>query len=198
MCLDYVSFETSHEQLADTVQRSGIRNFALPLQNGHYIEIVCLLDHPESDTSPFGKGVSKRGAEGGSWLAWEVAFDDVSKVEARLGRQAVDAHRAKPDSHNLSWNQMGILGNLEEKHLSFFIEWKSLDQSSTGVKVIVKILRIEIAETEKLITDWLGSKLARTLGSDVKVISLTPVGGGRGSGIVALYIMTASGVVSVN
>jgi hypothetical protein len=28
-----------------------------------YIEVVCPLDHPTSDASPFGKAVSKRAAE---------------------------------------------------------------------------------------------------------------------------------------
>jgi hypothetical protein len=82
MRLDHVSYVTSHDQLADTVQRLGsrlgstfvdggvhprfgTRNFTLALQNGQYIEVVCPLDHPASDASPFGKAVSKRAAEGG-------------------------------------------------------------------------------------------------------------------------------------
>jgi hypothetical protein len=134
MRLDHVSYVTSHDQLADTVQRLGsrlgstfvdggvhprfgTRNFILPLQNGHYIEVVCPLDHPASDASPFGKAVSKRAAEGGGWLTWVVSVDDVSKVEARLGRQAVDGHRTKPDGHDLSWKQIGVLGTLEDKQL---------------------------------------------------------------------------------
>ena len=92
MRLDHVSYVTSHDQLADTVQRLGsrlgstfvdggvyprfgTRNFTLPLQNGHYIEVVCPLDHPASDASPFGKAVSKRAAEGGGWLTWVVSVD---------------------------------------------------------------------------------------------------------------------------
>jgi hypothetical protein len=114
MRLDHVSYVTSHDQLADTVQRLGsrlgsafvdggvhprfgTRNFTLPLQNGHYIEVVCPLDHPASDASPFGKAVSRRAAEGGGWLTWVVAVDDVASIETRLGRQAVDGHRTKPD-----------------------------------------------------------------------------------------------------
>ena len=63
MRLDHVSYVTSHDQLADTVQRLGsrlgstfvdggvhprfgTRNFTLPLHNGQYIEVVCPLDHP--------------------------------------------------------------------------------------------------------------------------------------------------------
>ena len=60
MRLDHVSYVTSHDQLADTVQRLGsrlgstfvdggvhprfgTRNFTLSLQNGHYLEVVCRL-----------------------------------------------------------------------------------------------------------------------------------------------------------
>ncbi len=72
MRLDHVSYVTTHEQLADTVQRLGsrlestfvdggvhprfgTRNFTLPLQGGHYLEVVCPLDHPASDSSPLEK-----------------------------------------------------------------------------------------------------------------------------------------------
>ena len=120
MRLDHVSYVTSHDQIADTVQRLGsavgtafidggvhprfgTRNFTLPLQNGHYIEVVCPLDHPASDSSPFGKAVTARSNEGGGWLTWVVSVDDVSKLESRLGRSAVDGQRKKPDGSELSW-----------------------------------------------------------------------------------------------
>jgi hypothetical protein len=215
MRLDHVSYVTSHDQLADTVQRLGsrlgstfvdggvhprfgTRNFTLPLQNGHYIEVVCPLDHPASDASPFGKAVSKRAAEGGGWLTWVVSVDDVSKVEARLGRQAVDGHRTKPDGHDLSWKQIGVLGTLEDKQLPFFIEWKSLDHPSTDGKAIAKIVKVEIAGDEKRITDWLGNNLATALGSEVEVMWLSPADTEGESGIVAVHLMTPSGVVRVD
>ena len=44
-----------------------------------------------------------------------VSVADVPKVEARLGRQAVDGHRTKPNGHGLSWEQIGVLGTLEDK-----------------------------------------------------------------------------------
>ena len=60
MRLDHVSYVTSHDQLADTVQRLGsrlgstfvdggihprfgTRNFTCALKNGQYIEVVCHL-----------------------------------------------------------------------------------------------------------------------------------------------------------
>ena len=35
--------------------RFGTHNFTLPLQNGHYLEVICPLDHPSSDPTSFGK-----------------------------------------------------------------------------------------------------------------------------------------------
>ncbi len=77
MRLDHVPYVTSHDQLPDTVQRLGsrlgstfvdggvhpsfgTRNFTMPLQNGHYIEFVCPLDHPAKEETPWGKAVSKK------------------------------------------------------------------------------------------------------------------------------------------
>ena len=62
----------SYDQLAHTIQplgarfgstfvdggihpRFGTRNFALSLQNGHYLEVVCPQDHPSID----GKAIAK-------------------------------------------------------------------------------------------------------------------------------------------
>jgi hypothetical protein len=149
--------------------RFGTRNFTLPLQNGHYLEVVCPLDHPSSDSTPFGKAVSQRAAEGGGWLTWVVAVDDVSKIEKRLGRAAVDGHRTKPDGKDLAWKQIGVLGTLEDKQLPFFIEWLSLDHPSTDGKAIAKIVKVEIAGDESRIEEWLGSELRAAIGSDVEV-----------------------------
>ena len=157
---DHVSYVTSHNKLADTVQRLsarlgstfvddrihprfGTRNFTLPLQNGYYLEVVCPLDHPSSDLTPFGKAVSQRAAEGGRWLTWVVAVDDVSKIEKRLGLAAVDGHRTKPDGKDLAWKQIGALGTLEDKQLPFFIEWLLLDHHQLMEKQSQRLLKLK-------------------------------------------------------
>ena len=93
----------------------------------------------------------------------------MSKGEARFARPALDGHGTNPDGHYLSWKQFGVLGTLADKQLPFFIEWKSLDHTSTDGKAIEKIVKVEIAGDEKRITDWLGNNLASTLGSHVEV-----------------------------
>ena len=215
MRLDHVSYVTSHDQLADTVQRLGsrlgsafvdggvhprfgTRNFTLPLQNGHYIEVVCPLDHPASDASPFGKAVSRRAAEGGGWLTWVVAVDDVAPIETRLGRQAVDGHRTKPDGTDIRWKQIGVLGTLEDRQLPFFIEWIENHHPSTDGKAVATIVKIEIAGSEEVISNWLGSDTAQALGDNVEVVWLTPADNDGESGIVAVHLSTPNGVVRLD
>ena len=215
MRLDHVSYVTSHDQLADTVQRLGsrlgstfvdggvhprfgTRNFTLPLQNGHYIEVVCPLDHPASDSSPFGKAVSRRAAEGGGWLTWVVAVDDVSAIETRLGRSAVDGHRTKPDGADIRWKQIGVLGTLEDRQLPFFIEWIENHHPSTDGKAVATITKVEIAGDEKTIAEWLGSNAQQAMGDNIEVVWLSPADNDGENGIVAVHLNTPSGVVRLD
>ena len=116
MRLDHVSYVTSHDQIADTVQRLGstfvdggvhprfgTRNFTMPLQNGQYIEVVCPLDHPATEQTPWGKSVSKKPQEGGGWLTRVSATEDISKVEEKFGRTATEGHLTRPDGTDLKW-----------------------------------------------------------------------------------------------
>ena len=132
MSKDHVLYITSHDQLAEMFQRFGARlgstfvggnkhqrfgarSFTLLLQNGDYLEVICPLDPPSSDSTLFDMALSQRAAECSGWLTWVVAVDDVSKIEKRLGRAVVDSHRTKLDGKNLAWKQIGVLGTLEDK-----------------------------------------------------------------------------------
>ena len=215
MRLDHVSYVTTHDQLADTVQRLGsrlgsafvdggihprfgTRNFTLPLQDGHYLEVVCPLDHPASDSSPFGRAVSDRANEGGGWLSWVLSVDDVSPIEARLGRPAADGHRTRPDGSDLRWKQIGILGTLEDRQLPWFIEWLSQDHPSNDGKAIAKIVKVEIAGDESTIATWLGSDLEKAVGENVEVIWIDPSDNDGENGIVAVHLETPNGVIRLD
>ena len=63
----------------------------LPLEEGRYLEVVEVLDHPASDKAPFGQAVRARSADGGGWLGWVVAVEDLAPAEERLGREAARA-----------------------------------------------------------------------------------------------------------
>ena len=215
MRLDHVSYVTSHDQLADTVQRLGsrlgttfvdggvhprfgTRNFTAPLLNGQYIEVVCPLDHPASDSSPFGKAVSKRAAEGGGWLTWVVAVEDLAAVETRLGRPAADGHRTKPDGTDLSWKQIGVLGTLEDRQMPFFVQWIKNHHPSTDGKAVAKIVKIEIAGNESTIAEWLGSEVRSAIGSGIEVTWVSLDSNDGESGIVSISIDSIHGVVVID
>ena len=147
MRLDHVSYVASHDQISDVVQRIGsqigtafvdggihprfgTRNFTAPLLNGQYIEVVCPLDHPAAEQTPFGKAVSRKAAEGGGWLTWVFSTEDLTPIEKELGRAAVEGHRRRPDGTELSWKQIGIIELLQDPSLPFFIKWESAQHPS--------------------------------------------------------------------
>ena len=151
MRLDHVSYVASHDQISDVVNRIGsqigtafvdggihpkfgTRNFTAPLLNGQYIEVVCPMDHPATDLTPFGRAVKKKADEGGGWMTWVLATDNISKVEENLGRKAVDGQRKKPNGSILQWKQLGVLDILEDSQQPFYIEWVSKEHpSSDGI-----------------------------------------------------------------
>jgi len=149
MRLDHVSYVASHEQISDVVQRIGsqigtafvdggihpqfgTRNFTAPLLNGQYIEVVCALDHPAAEKTPFGQAVSKKAAEGGGWLTWVFATNDLDPIEKAIGRPSIEGHRRRPDGTELRWKQVGVKTLLEEPDQPFYIQWLSNSHPSSN------------------------------------------------------------------
>lgn len=209
--LDHISYVAPHNQLVDVVQRLGsrvgaafsdggihprfgTRNFILPLKNNHYLEVVCPLEHPAAEASPFGRAVLQRANEGGGWLTWVVATDDISRVESQLGRTAVEGSRRRPDGKELKWKQIGILGTLEDSQLPFFIQWLTQDHPSTDGRATAEIKRIEIAGDERTIQEWLGSDPGSAF-KDVEVLWRDPADFEGETGIVSVTLSTPSGDV---
>jgi hypothetical protein len=171
MRLDHVSYVASHDQISDVVNRIGsqigtafvdggihpkfgTRNFTAPLLNGQYIEIVCPLDHPATDATPFGQAVKKKADAGGGWLSWILAVEEITKIEKRLGRNSIPGQRKKPDGSELNWKQIGVLGTLEDAQLPFFIEWISNSHPSTDGVAKAKITKLEIIGNREKINSW--------------------------------------------
>ena len=147
-------------------------------------------------SSPFGKAVTARSNEGGGWLTWVVSVDDVSKLESRLGRNAVDGQRKKPDGSELSWKQIGVLGTLEDRQLPFFIEWKSTDHPSSDGKPSAKIVKIEFAGNEKTLQEWLGVDLKEAVGSGIEIEWVSDDEGE--TGIIAVHVETPNGKIRLD
>jgi hypothetical protein len=176
MRLDHVSYVASHDQISDVVNRIGsqigtafvdggihpkfgTRNFTAPLLNGQYIEVVCPLDHPATDTTPFGQAVKNKAQDGGGWLAWVFSAVDISDVEVKLGRKAVLGHRTRPDGTQLEWKQIGINQVIVANEFPFFIQWLTSNHPSLDGKAVAKIKGIDIASENKLANSLFKSEI---------------------------------------
>lgn len=212
MRLDHVSFAAGPDGLAGTAQRIGellgaeftdggihprfgTRNMTLPMADNTYFEIVEVLDHPASDKAPFGQAVRARSALGGGWLGWVVAVDDITEVETRLGRDAVDGNRHRPDGVELLWKQIGVNGLISDPQLPFFIEWKSpvADRPSPNGGGDFSLACLEIAGDPLRVSEWLGETVEAPL-EDIKVEWVAPNGT---PGILAAQFHTPAGLVRV-
>jgi hypothetical protein len=211
MRLDHVSYVTSHDQLADTVQRLGsrlgstfvdggvhprfgTRNFTAPLQNGQYIEVVCPLDHPSTEQTPWGKAVSRKAQAGGGWLTWVFSTEDISQVEEKFGRSAVEGHRTRPDGSDLKWKQIGVTEIADSHELPFFIQWLTNDHPSQDGKAVASIEKITIADKGELSESWFKDEiLAGLAGTSIEWTD--PSTNEGENGIVAVHLKTPMGVV---
>ena len=214
MRLDHISYAATHDELIDVVQRLGsrigsafvdggihprfgTRNFTLPLKHGHYLEVVCPLNHPAADESPFGKIVSKRANEGGGWLTWVISTDDIAPIEKRLGRKSVQGHRTRPDRVDLRWKQIGVLGTLDDSQLPFFIEWETSEHPSKEGKPVAEIVKIEIAGRRETTENWIGIDHKIEL-RNIEINWLDTIENDGQTGIVAVHVSTPNGVIRLD
>jgi len=212
MRLDHLSFAAGPDGLAATAERIGellgttfidggvhprfgTRNMVLPLADHTYLEVVEVLDHPASDKAPFGQAVRARSANGGGWLGWVVAVDDIATVERRLGREAVTGSRHRPDGTELRWKQIGVNGLIADPQLPFFIEWEVPAElhPSYGADGAFSLACLEIAGDSQRVSEWLGETVEAPL-EDVKVEWAAPNGT---PGIIAAQVQTPHGLVRI-
>ena len=210
MRLDHIVFAAGPKGLTETTHRLaallgedfqdggvhprfGTRNAVLPLPGGTYLEIVEVLDHPASDKAPFGQAVRARTELGGGWMGWVVAVSDMSSVEKRLGREAVNGNRHRPDGVELKWKQLGVKGLQADPQLPFFVEWETeaANHPSVGASGKVTLHSLEIAGDPDRVSQWLGEPVDHPL-DDVEVDWVAPNGS---PGIVAVQFETAAGPV---
>ena len=175
MRIDHVSYAAGPEGLQATAERLaeqlgvsphdggvhprfGTRNVVIPLADERYVEVVEVLDHPASDKAPFGQAVRARSENGGGWMAWVVAVEDLSVVEERLGRPSVEGHRHTPEGVELQWRQIGVLNVIDHGNRPFFVRWESapehhpsrLEESTT------RLTGLTVGGDVPEVRDWLG------------------------------------------
>jgi hypothetical protein len=214
MRLDHVSYVTSHDQLSDTVQRLGsrlgstfvdggihprfgTRNFTASLRNGQYIEVVCPLDHPATEQTPWGKTVSKKANEGGGWLTWVFSTKDIEPIEEKFGREAIEGHRRRPNGSDLKWKQIGVKEISDTRQFPFFIQWLSAEHPSQDGTPLAEIKKIVIADQNELADSWFKDDILASLGN-VDVEWVDPLTNDNQSGIVAVHLATPGGIVVVD
>jgi len=211
MRLDHVSYVTSHDQLADTVQRLGsrlgstfvdggihprfgTRNFTCALKNGQYIEVVCPLDHPATEQTPWGKAVSKKANEGGGWFTWVFSTEDISPIEKKFGREAIEGHRTRPNGTDLKWKQIGVKEIVEAPEFPFFIQWLTKDHPAQDGEPLAVIEKIVIADKDQLSESWFKAEILASLGEiDIEWVDLGA--NDDQSGIVSVHMSISSGNV---
>ena len=214
MLLDHVSYVASHYQISDVVNRIGsqigtafvdggihpkfgTRNFTAPLLNGQYIEVVCPLDHPATDMTPFGRAVKKKAEEGGGWMTWVFSVEDISVLEEKFGRKAVEGYRKKPDGTELQWKQIGVNQITEAKELPFFIQWLVTNHPSSDGKAISKLKNIEIASYEQLSNSFFKDSINESLnGFSIEWVDVAK--NENLNGIISIKIETPNGIVQID
>src|SRR6476469_23728 len=175
--------------------RFGTRNMVLPLTRGRYVEVVEVLDHPASDKAPFGQAVRARSADGGGWLGWCVAVDEMAPHEARLGREAAAGNRHRPDGTELRWRQLGVKGLMSDPQLPFLIHWETDDNlhPSLAGPTSVALAGLQIAGDKTRVTDWLGLP-ADYASTEVEFAFVAPHGT---PGLLSCSFQTPNGLVVV-
>jgi len=212
--LDHVSYAVSNSELGSTVNRLGTllgatfrdggvhprfgtRNFVLPLAGGSYVEVVAPLDHPATDSAPFGKAVKARADEGGGWLGWVVGVDDITPWEQRLGRPAAEGHRVRPDGFDLRWKQLGVLDLMADPQLPYFLAWEIAADQRPGagaVNGIPAFERLEISGDRTQVLSWIGGSPDHDPLEEVKVDWIDA----EEPGVLAVHFRCAAGSVRID
>lgn len=213
MRLDHISYVTTHDQIADTAHRLGsrlgitfidggihprfgTRNFTSALRNNQYIEVVCPLNHPATEQTPWGLAVSKKADEGGGWFTWVFSTDDLSQIAKKFGREPIDGHRTLPNGSDLKWKQIGVRDIFNSPELPFFIEWLSADHPSQHGDDSVEIVKIKLAGNHQLNNSWFESEIYSAL-KGLAIEWITPSENEGTSGLVEVELLTPNGLVTL-
>ena len=136
-----------------------------------------------------GQVVRARSAEGGGWLGWVVAIEDITEVETRMvGRRSRGTGTSRTGR---CWSGgSGVRGLQSDPQLPFFVQWRSdaaIHPSVGGGQV--DLLAVEIAGSQTRVEDWLGGSANHAL-ADIPIDGVAP----RGQpGLIAATFGTPTG-----
>lgn len=214
MRLDHISYVTSQTQLADTIQRIGsrlrttfvdggihprfgTRNFTAPLKNGRYLEVVCPLDHPVTEQTPWGKAVLNKANYGGGWFTWVFSTENIRSVEFKFGRESIEGNRKRPNGSELKWKQIGVKEIIDYPEFPFFIQWLTNDHPSKDGKAEASVTKIVIADENRLTKSFFKSEIYDSM-EDVEIEWIDPKKNEGNHGIVSVSFTSPFGVTVID
>jgi hypothetical protein len=156
--------------------------------------VVCPLDHPATEQTPWGKAVSKKANEGGGWFTWVFSTNDIKPIAEKFGREAIEGHRTRPDGSDLKWKQIGVKEIADTREFPFFIQWLSHDHPSQNGTPTAEIKKIVIADNDELSDSWFKEDILGSL-EGVNIEWVDPATNDDRSGIVAVHLSTATEIV---
>ncbi|XNZ00618.1 VOC family protein [Micrococcus luteus] len=212
--LDHVSYAAGPEGLDATVERIsdalgvdrvkggvhprfGTRNALFPMARGQYLEVVEVLDHPASANAPFGQAVRARSEQGGGWMGWVVATDDLSGFEERLGRASVPGNRKFPDGRELTWQQIGLKGLIADPQVPYIVSWDEGTEDlhpSLAAPAEASISSLTLAGSRERVRSWLGLDDPSQTVEDLDIEYAAPSGT---PGLLTVTFETPKGTVSL-
>ena len=126
-----------------------------------------------------------------------LSTEDISPIESKFGRNAVDGHRTRPDGSDLKWKQIGVKEITDSRELPFFIQWLTEDHPSKDGNAVSKIEKIVIADKDRLSDSWFKTEILKGL-DKVSIDWVDPSTQDGETGIVSVHLTTPSGVVIID
>ncbi len=157
---------------------------------------MCPLDHPATEQTPWGKAVLKKANEGGGWFTWVFSTKDISPIEEKFGRKAIEGHRTRPNGHDLKWRQIGVKEIIDTREFPFFIQWLSGIHPSRDSLSVSKIINIAISTPKELSESWFQDEIKNSLG-DISLEFILP-SPHNPPGIVSVQFETNGQIVTLD
>jgi hypothetical protein len=164
----------------------GTGNRIVPLGDC-YLEIIGVVDEAEAKTNVFGRWLASQVAAGPRLVGWCLATDDIDRVAARIGVDAVPMRRVLPDGRILSWRLAGLEVAMGEPPLPFFISWEidaELHPGRAGIahrQGPVRLTGIEVGGDKSRLGEWIaGEPLPVTTVDDAPAVRAVLLAGPDG------------------
>jgi hypothetical protein len=141
--------------------------------------------------------VSIKANEGGGWFTWVFSTENISLIESKFGRSAIEGNRTLPNGTELRWKQIGVREIADTREFPFFIEWLSSDHPSSDGEPKAEIKKIVIADHEKLTDSWFKDEILNSLGG-VSIEWIDPELNDNQTGIVSVQLFTSNGLVMLD